>query len=115
MFFASLLLSVVSFAPALAPHAGAHNYVEGFMQARPLAGETTCHPGHICASLQTTQLHGCFVVNFDNGTNGGTPLAIDVTQSGPAGSTTTVYWINNYFKDVQISGNATAKYYCPYY
>ncbi len=29
---------------------------------------------------------------------------IDVTQSGPAGTTTYVYWINNYYKDIQISG-----------
>lgn len=116
MFLASVLLSVVSFAPAFAPHAGATSgYVEGYMQAQPLASETPCKPGHICASLKTTKLHGCYVVNFDNGTNGGTPLTIDVTQTGPAGTTTYVYWINNYYRDIQITGLATAKYYCPRY
>jgi hypothetical protein len=113
MFLASLLLSVVSFTPAFAPHPAAASYVEGFVQTR--AGETTCQPGHICATLQTTKLHGCYVVNFANGSNGGTPLTVDVTQSGAAGSTTTVYWINNYYKNVQINGLATAKYYCPRY
>lgn len=113
MLLASLLLSVVSFTPGFAQHPAAHNYVEGFVQTP--ASETTCHPNHICATLQTTKLHGCFVVNFANSGNGGTPLAIDVTQSGAAGTTTTIYWINNYNKDVQIAGQATAKYYCPYY
>jgi hypothetical protein len=113
MFLASLLLSVVSFAPAFAPHPAAASYVEGFVRTQ--ASETTCHPGHICASVQTTKLHGCYVVNFANNSNGGTPLAIDVTESGAYGTTTTVYWINNYNKDVQINGQATAKYYCPRY
>jgi hypothetical protein len=87
--------------------------VEGFVQAQPLASESPCRPAHICAALKTTKLHGCYVVNFDNGANGGTPLALDVTQSGSSGSETYVYWINNYYKDVQIYGYATAKYYCP--
>ena len=113
MLIASLLLSVVSFTPAFASHPASARYAEGFAQTN--ASETTCHPGHICATLQTTKLHGCFVVNFANGTNGGTPLAVDVTQTGAAGTTTTLYWINNSNKDVQINGLATAKYYCPVY
>jgi len=111
MLLASLLLSAITFNPAMAPAGG--GYIEGYIQAQPLADETPCKPGHICASKKTTSLHGCFVLNFYNGTDGGTPLALDVTETGGAGSQTYVYWINNYYKDINITGYATAKFYCP--
>ncbi len=111
MILLSLLLAV-TLGPAFSAHPA--NFVEGAIQARPLANETTCKPGHICASAKTT-LHGCFVVNFWNGTTGGTPLAIDITQTGSAGTTTWVYWVNNTNQNIGITGNAQAKYYCPTY
>lgn len=109
--FLPLILSAVTFNPAMAPRMSS-GATEGYIVAQPLASETNCKPGHICASAKTT-LHGCFIVNFFNGNNGGTPLAIDVTQTGAAGSTTWVYWVNNYYKTITITGNAMAKYYCP--
>lgn len=106
----SLLLSVITLNPAMAP-GPAMGASEGYIQGDVLPGETNCQPGHICASKKTT-LHGCFLVNFYNGTNGGTPLTIDVTQTGGPGTTTWVYWINTYYKTIAIKGSATAKYYC---
>jgi hypothetical protein len=107
----SLLLAALVFGPAIAPRP-ATGLTEGYIQAQPLASDTTCKPGHICASY-TFNRNGCFFNNYYNGVSGGTPLAIDVTQTGPGGSKTYVYWVNNTDKNIGILGMAKAKYYCP--
>ncbi len=112
MLFLSMLLSVVTFNPAMAPRT-AMGHTEGYLQARVISPDSTCKPGAICAS-QTFNRNGCFFNNFMNGNNGGTPLTVDVTQTGSNGSNVYVYWINNTNKNIAINGNATAKYYCPY-
>jgi len=109
MILMSLLLAALSFNPAMPARTVP---TEGYIQGALVDGQTTCKPGHICASATTT-LHGCFVNNFYNGTQGGSPLTIDVTQTGGSGTKTYIYWINTYYKNIVISGNAQAKYYCP--
>ena len=103
-----MLLSAITFAP-MAQH-GAAAPAEGVMMSRPLA-KTTCAPGDICAT-QTLNRNGCFFNNYYNGTVGGTPLAIDVTQTGPQGSPTYIYWVNNTNKNIVIKSYAYVKYYC---
>ncbi len=103
-----MLLSAITFAPAIS-HGVTATPAEGFLSTR--AAKTTCAPGDICAST-TIKRNGCFVNNWWDGTNGGTPLAIDVTQTGPQGSPTYVYWVNNTNKNIVIKGNVVGKYYC---
>jgi hypothetical protein len=111
MFFLSLLLSVITLNPMMAPRT-ATRPAEGFIQASVISPDKVCKPGGICAS-NTFNRNGCFFNNFMNSSNGGTPLAIDVTQTGANGSKVYVYWVNNTNKNIAIAGSATAKYYCP--
>jgi hypothetical protein len=105
----SLLLSVITLNPAMAmPTATGH--AQGYITA-DVTPDTVCKPGAICASRTVTG-NGCLYVNFYNKTNGGTPLAIDVTQTGPNGSPVYIYWVNNTNKNISIAGKATVKYYC---
>lgn len=109
MFLISLLLSVVTFNPAMLPHQGAiksQGVIYG--QVAPDA-QTSCKPGYICAS-KTVYQQGCFYVNYMNNKNGGTPLTIDVTETNT--KATYVYWVNTYYKAIKINGNAQANYYC---
>ncbi|MBV8530505.1 MAG: hypothetical protein JO104_04240 [Candidatus Eremiobacteraeota bacterium] len=109
--FLSLLLSAITLAPAVAapPHTGT---VEGYIMAPALSPDATCKPGKICAST-TFNRNGCYFNNFWNKTNGGTPLTIDVTQTGSGGSNVYVYWVNSTDTNIKISGKgAMAKYYC---
>jgi len=110
--FLSLLLSAVTFNPAMMPHQTT-GPTEGYIVARSISPDATCKPGQICASY-TFNRNGCFFNNFWNKTNGGTPLTIDVTQTGGNGSKVYVYWINATNNNIGISGSgASAKYYCP--
>jgi hypothetical protein len=113
MFLLSVLISVITLSPAMAPHP--NGTVEGDIVARPLSADATCKPGDICASANLpVNRNGCFVNNFWNKTNGGTPLTIDVTQTGPNGSKVYIYWVNATNKNIGIAGKgAMAKYYCP--
>jgi hypothetical protein len=85
---------------------------EGTIAARPISPDATCKPGDICAS-QTVHQNGCFYSNFWNKNNGGTPLTIDVTQTGGSGSNTYIYWVNSTNKTISITGQAMAKFVCP--
>jgi hypothetical protein len=98
--------------PAMAPRPAIAGPTEGFLQAAAISPDKTCKPGDICAST-TFKKNGCFFNNFWNKSNGGTPLAIDVTQTGSNGSNVYVYWVNNTNKTISIAGSAMAKYYCP--
>jgi hypothetical protein len=113
MFLLSVLLSAVTFAPAVGSHQGAP--LEGYVTARAIGADATCKPGEICASATLpVNRNGCYVNNFWNKTNGGTPLTIDVTQTGSNGSTVYIYWVNATSKNISIAGSgAMAKYYCP--
>lgn len=111
MLFTSMLLSVITLNPAMTPRADM-GMREGFISAGPISPDKVCKPGDICAS-KTVNMNGCFYINFWNKTNGGTPLAIDVTQTGGKGSNTYVYWVNDTNKNISIAGSATAKFYCP--
>lgn len=113
MILMSLLLAAVTFNPAMAPRAGIAP-AEGSVQANVISPDKTCKPGDICASAHLpVNRNGCYVNNFWNGSVGGTPLTIDVTQTGPNGSTVYIYWVNATNKNIGITGNAMAKYYCP--
>jgi hypothetical protein len=106
----SLLLSAITLNPAMAPPSTT-GHVEGYITANAISPNTACKPGDICASFKFNH-NGCFFNNFWNSSNGGTPLAIDVTQTGANGSAVWVYWVNNTNKNITITGKATAKYYC---
>ena len=114
MILMSLLLSAVTFNPALAPRVGTAP-AEGFVQANVISPDKVCKPGAICAKAPLPiNRNGCFVNNFWNTTKGGgTPLTIDVTQTGSNGSPVYVYWVNATNTGITITGNAQAKYYCP--
>jgi hypothetical protein len=111
MLLISLLLSAITQNPAMTPMS-AMGAAEGYVQGRPISPDGTCKPGEICASAQFNR-NGCFFNNVWNNANGGTPLAIDVTQTDGNGSTVLIYWVNNTNKNIRIAGNATVKYYCP--
>lgn len=111
MLLTSLLLSVVTLNPAIAPRAQM-GPTEGTISAGPISPDFTCKPGDICAS-KTVHRNGCFYANLWTKTNGGTPLAIDVTETGNSGSPTYVYWVNNTNKNIAIAGSARANFYCP--
>jgi hypothetical protein len=111
MFLTSLLLSVITLNPAMAPRAQMAP-AEGTISSGPISPDSVCKPGDICAS-QTTHQNGCFYSNFWNKSNGGTPLTIDVTQTGNSGSNTYIYWVNATNKNISISGKAMAKFVCP--
>ncbi len=109
----SLLLAAVTFNPAAAPAQRFHSGpMEGYIAARSISPDNNCKPGAICAST-TFNINGCFFNNFWNGSKGGTPLTIDVTQTGGNGSKVYVYWVNATNKTISIAGQAQAKYFCP--
>jgi hypothetical protein len=111
MILTSFLLAAVTFNPAMAPRVAT---VEGSVQAPAVSPDKVCKPGDICASTRLpVNRNGCFVNNFWNNNNGGTPLTIDVTQTGGTGSPVYLYWVNATNKNITITGNAQAKYYCP--
>ncbi len=110
MIFLSFLLAAVTFNPLMAPHATLAT--EGYVQGKVISPDASCKPGKICAS-KTFNRNGCFFNNFWNNSTGGTPLAIDVTQTGANGSNVYIYWVNNTDTTIAIKNNATAKYYCP--
>ena len=110
MFLMSVLLSVITFSPAMAPRA-AMGPTEGYIHASPLSPDAACKSGMICASAKFAR-NGCFFNNFWNSSEGGTPLTIDVTQTGGNGSTVWVYWINATSATITIKKQASAKYYC---
>ena len=112
MLLMSLLLSVITLNPAMAPPS-ARGFTQGYVQAGPISPDSTCQPGAICASSKTFYRNGCFFNNFWNNSNGGTPLAIDITETGPNGSPVYIYWVNNTNTNILITGKATANYYCP--
>lgn len=96
------------FTPAFGMHASPG--VSGYVWSRPLSGTETCQPGTICASARL--LHqGCYFTNVVTPTLGGSPLAIDSTQTGPA-SATLVYWINTTNQPVVVKGAGDAYYQC---
>jgi hypothetical protein len=107
----SLLLSVITLNPAMAPPS-AMGASEGYITANAISPDSTCKPGAICASHKFNR-NGCFFNNFWNSNNGGTPLAIDVTETGGNGSPVYIYWVNNTDKNISITNKATVNYYCP--
>jgi hypothetical protein len=113
MILMSLLLASLTFNPAMAPR-GVVGPVEGTVQAPAISPDAMCKPGAICASARLpVNRNGCYVNNFYNGSQGGTPLTIDVTQTGGNGSKVYLYWVNATSTTIKIYGSAQAKYYCP--
>ncbi|HVR45502.1 MAG TPA: hypothetical protein VMT95_02490 [Candidatus Binatia bacterium] len=115
MILMSLLLAALTFNPAMAPRAEVAP-AEGAVQADVISPDKVCKPGNICAKARLPiNRNGCYVNNFWNGSEGGTPLTIDVTESGPKGSPVYLYWVNATNLNITITGNAHANYYCPRY
>ena len=114
MFLVSLLLSVVTFNPALPAHEMTGS-ISGTIQANVISPDATCKPGAICASTKMKNpRNGCFFNNFSNSASGGgTPLTMDVTETGGNGSPVYVYWVNATNLNIKIAGTANANYYCP--
>lgn len=112
MFFLSLLLSAITFNPAMA--AQAMTPLSGSVQGNPIAPDAMCMGGMICASARLPiNRNGCHVNNVWNSTVGGTPLTIDVTETGNNGSKVFIYWVNATSTTIKITKNASANYYCP--
>jgi hypothetical protein len=108
----SLLLSAITFNPAMMP-ASNMGSVSGTIQADVISPDATCKAGAICAKATLTGKHnGCFFNNFYNGSTGGTPLTMDVTESGANGSPVYVYWVNATSINITIKNKASAKFYC---
>ncbi len=110
MFLMSVLLSAITFNPAMAPRQS--GFVEGYIRANVISPDKSCAPGAICAST-TFNKNGCYFNNFWNSSEGGTPLTIDVTQTGSNGSKVYIYWVNATNTAIGIKSMASAKYYCP--
>ena len=111
MFLLSVLLSAITFEPAMQQHAPMMGARTGVIQS-DMMPDSSCKPGAICASSKTTLGKGCFFNNYWKKNNtGGTPLTIDVTETGS--STTWVYWVNATNQTIGITGKASANYYCP--
>lgn len=114
MFMMSVLLSAVTFAPAMPPARRSAFAESGFISGDVISPDKTCKPGGICASTSLKNpVNGCYVNNFYNSTKGGTPLTIDVTESGKSGSPVYIYWVNATNKALAIKDKAYANIYCP--
>jgi hypothetical protein len=111
MFLISLLLSAITFNPAVAPRTDFAS-VSGYIQADAISPDAPCAAGAICASTTFTR-NGCFFNNVWNSSIGGTPLTIDVTETGTNGSKVYVYWVNATSTAIAIKKKASANYYCP--
>ncbi|HZV77840.1 MAG TPA: hypothetical protein VFF63_08800 [Candidatus Babeliales bacterium] len=111
MFLISVLLSAITLNPALQPPGTA---TQGYVRANVISPDLTCKPGAICATGKLpVNRNGCFVDNYYNGSVGGTPLTINVTETGPNGSTVYLYWVNATSTTISIKSSAYGKYYCP--
>jgi hypothetical protein len=112
MFLLSVLLSAITFAPAMPAAHTVTGAREGEIQATWASPDATCSPGAICASAKfTTQ--GCYFNNlYVKGVKGGTPLTIDVTETG-SGNPVYIYWVNTLSTSLSITGVPHAHYYCP--
>jgi hypothetical protein len=112
MILMSLLLAAVTFNPALLQRPAQFN--QGFVSADAISPDKTCKPGDICAKARLpVNRNGCYVNNFWNNTEGGTPLTIDITETGKNGSPVYIYWVNATNLSIVITGKAHANYYCP--
>jgi hypothetical protein len=111
MFLLSVLLSAATFMPATAPHGDAMART-GTIFASAISPDSSCKPGAICASAKKAVGKGCFFNNYyKKGQYGGTPLAVNVTETGS--STDYVYWVNDTNLTIGITKMASANYYCP--
>jgi hypothetical protein len=112
MFFLSLLLSAITFNPAMA--AQPMTPLSGSVQGNAISPDALCKGGAICAyNRLPINRNGCHVNNVWNSTVGGTPLTIDVTETGANGSKVWIYWVNATSQTIHITKNASANYYCP--
>jgi len=111
MLLIPVLLSAITFNPA----AAAMTPLQGYVHADVVpASSSTCAAGAICGKgTLPVKRNGCYVDNFYNGSLGGTPLTIDVTESGPNGSPVYIYWVNALSTAITIKSAPYAKYYCP--
>jgi hypothetical protein len=113
MFLTSILLSAITFNPAMAPSAE-FGSIQGTLQADVISPDSTCKPGAICAKKSMpSPRNGCFFNNFYNSSTGGTPLTVNVTETGSNGSPVYIYWVNATNLSISIKGKASANFYCP--
>jgi hypothetical protein len=111
MFLMPVLLSAITFNPAMMPRNAAPGRT-GRIYADAISPDKTCKSGAICAST-TFNTNGCFFNNFWNNNTGGTPLTIDVTETGGSGAKVYVYWVNATSQNIGIKNKASANFYCP--
>jgi hypothetical protein len=111
MFLISLLFSAITLNPAM-PSAGFGAF-QGSVAADVIS-DKACAPGAICAKTSMKNpRNGCFFNNFWNNSTGGTPLTVNVTETGSNGSPVYIYWVNATNVSIAIKGNANANFYCP--
>ena len=112
MFLMSVLLSTITFNPAMAPHE--MSPLAGYVHGDVVSPDKTCKPGDICAKgSMPSPRNGCFFNNFWTSAKGGTPLTIDVTETGSSGKPVYVYWVNATNLTILIKDRAYANFYCP--
>ena len=114
MFLMSVLLSAITFNPAL-PARDVHGSGAGTIHANVVSPDATCKPGKICASAtMKNPRNGCYFNNVSSSASGGgTPLTVDVTETGSNGSPVYIYWVNATDLTIKITGTANANFYCP--
>ncbi len=113
MILTSFILAALTFNPALAPRSDS-GVIAGTIQADSISPDFTCKPGAICAKTRMPNpRNGCFFNNFYNGSEGGTPLTVNVTESGSNGSAVFIYWVNATSTTLKILNKATVNFYCP--
>jgi len=111
MFLMSVLLSALTFAPALPPER-TMGATEGEIQGSLISPDATCKPGAICGTATFTR-QGCYFNNvWVKGVKGATPLTLDVTETG-SGKPVYIYWVNALSTSLTITGTVHAHYYCP--
>jgi hypothetical protein len=119
MFLMSVLLSAITLNPAMAPPQFARAGIAraGIVQGDVISPDKVCKPGDICAkgTMPKPYENGCFFNNFWNANNGngGTPLTVDVTESGKNGKPVYIYWVNATNLNISLKNGAKANFYCP--
>lgn len=113
MFLMSVLLSAITLNPAMEPPR--IGPTSGMVEGAVISPDKACKPGDICAkgTMPKPYQNGCFFNNFWNANHGGTPLTVNVTESGKNGKPVYVYWVNATNLTISIKGTAQANFYCP--
>ena len=113
MFLLSVLLSAITFNPAMA--SPGMTPLSGVVEATPTQPTQCANPARSAPrqGFPSTATAVTSITSGKNNIKGGTPLTIDVTETGGNGSKVFIYWVNATITTITITGMASANYYCP--